>query len=210
MVPDRRVWLLYRLHTTLTQITRSTPKYWIHCIENFFRLFEQLALALKNRVCPEFTLLNILFYIQDFWATCACPEIFTVFKYFLSFRIFEQLALALKTEFALKVSTLLDILFTIQDFWATLRFGTRRAKVLNSLIMKLQHDHCSSICNAEMIITGVIETFAMCRLSTLYSAALIILSVPTDWCTRNLWILSECYLATGTPTIFWTVAFSNS
>jgi len=46
-----------------------------------FRIFEQLALALKNRVCPQFTVLNM---------------------YFLSFRIFEQLALALKTEVALK------------------------------------------------------------------------------------------------------------
>jgi len=46
-----------------------------------FRIFEQLALALKNRVALEF---------------------FTVVKYFLSFRIFEQLTHALKTEFALK------------------------------------------------------------------------------------------------------------
>jgi len=47
-----------------------------------FRIFEQLALALKNIVSPEFTALNI---------------------YFLSFRIFEQLALVLKTKFTLKV-----------------------------------------------------------------------------------------------------------
>jgi len=46
-----------------------------------FRSFEQLALALKNRVALEF---------------------FTVLKYILLFRIFEQLAVALKTEFALK------------------------------------------------------------------------------------------------------------
>ena len=46
-----------------------------------FRIFEQLALALKIRVALEFfTLLNIRF----------------------TFRIFEQLARALKTEFALK------------------------------------------------------------------------------------------------------------
>jgi len=44
-----------------------------------FRIFEQLVLALKNRVALK---------------------IFTVLKYFLSFRIFEQLALALKTTFA--------------------------------------------------------------------------------------------------------------
>jgi len=47
-----------------------------------FRIFEQLALALKNRVALKF---------------------FTLLKYFLSFRIFEQLALALKTEFVMKV-----------------------------------------------------------------------------------------------------------
>jgi len=46
------------------------------------RSFEQLALALKNRVALEF---------------------FTVLKYFLTFRIFGQLALALKTEFALEI-----------------------------------------------------------------------------------------------------------
>jgi len=46
-----------------------------------FRIFEQLALALKNR---------------------DALKISTVFKYFLSFRIFGQLALSLKTEFALK------------------------------------------------------------------------------------------------------------
>ena len=42
-----------------------------------FRIFEQLALALKHRVVLK---------------------IFTVLKYFLLFRNFEQLALVLKTE----------------------------------------------------------------------------------------------------------------
>jgi len=42
---------------------------------SLFRIFEQLALALINRVALEF---------------------FTVVKYILPFRIFEQLALALK------------------------------------------------------------------------------------------------------------------
>jgi len=55
----------------------------------------------KKTCCIEY----IFFIIQDFLATCACPEktvalkIFTVMNiYFLSFKIFEQLALALKTE----------------------------------------------------------------------------------------------------------------
>jgi len=47
------------------------------------RIFEQLVLALKNRVWPEFTVLN---------------------KYFLSFRILNNLRLSCKTEFARKFS----------------------------------------------------------------------------------------------------------
>jgi len=40
-----------------------------------FRIFEQLALALKNRVALEsFTVFKHFFIIQDFWATSACPE----------------------------------------------------------------------------------------------------------------------------------------
>jgi len=99
-----------------------------------FRIFEQLALALKNSVTWNFslywnisyhsgflsnlrlpwktecnleffTLLNILFIIQDFWATCVCPEksrvspeIFHCIEYPFTFRSFEQLALALKKQ----------------------------------------------------------------------------------------------------------------
>ena len=55
-----------------------------------FRMFEQLLLALKNRVCPEFTVLNVFFITQNF----------------------EQLALALKTELSLKFFTVLNIVFT--------------------------------------------------------------------------------------------------
>jgi len=52
-----------------------------------FRIFEQLALVLKNRVALEFfTVLNM---------------------YVLYFRIFEQLALALKNKVALESFTVL-------------------------------------------------------------------------------------------------------
>jgi len=60
---------------------------WIHCIEYIFFIiqnFEQPALVLKNRICPE---------------------IFHCIEIFLTFRIFEQLELVLKTEFALKFSS---------------------------------------------------------------------------------------------------------
>jgi len=50
-----------------------------------FTIFEQLALALKNRRFPEFTVLNIM--------------------YNLLFRTFEQLALALKNRVALEFFT---------------------------------------------------------------------------------------------------------
>jgi len=57
-------------------LKNSVP--WIHCIEYIFFIiqnFEQPALALKNRICPEiFHCIEIFFMFQDFWATCACPE----------------------------------------------------------------------------------------------------------------------------------------
>ena len=61
-----------------TELPWNFPFYWIHFT---FTIFEQLALALKNRVALNF---------------------FTLLKYLLSFKSFEQLVLALKTEFALK------------------------------------------------------------------------------------------------------------
>ena len=90
-----------------------------------FRIFEQLALALKNRVCLEFTYWKHIFIIQDFWTTCSCagkqscPEIFHCFeilKYFLLFRNFEQLALALKTKFALNFFTGLKYFLSFKNF----------------------------------------------------------------------------------------------
>ena len=97
-----RLWS--RLHTTLVQITRITPM-WIYTqytvLEIFspFRTFEQLALALKKRVCPEiFHCIEYTLCIQDFWASCAFP----------------------KNKIALKIFTALNIyFFIIQDFWGT-------------------------------------------------------------------------------------------
>jgi len=73
---------------------------WIHCIENIFT-------------------------VQDFWATCACPEkqfplkFFTVLNIFLTTQNFwATLCLPWKTAFALKIFTVLKT-FYIQDFWAT-------------------------------------------------------------------------------------------
>ena len=85
-----------------------------------FRMFELLLLALKNRVCPEFTVLNVFLILQNFEQLAlalknrVCPENF----HCIEITIFEELALALKTEFFLKYFTVLNIVY-IQDFWAT-------------------------------------------------------------------------------------------
>jgi len=80
------------------------------CIFLSFRVFEQLALALKNRVVLKiFTVLKyfLLFRYFEQLALVLITEFalkfFTGLKYFLSFRNFEQLALVLKTEFTLKI-----------------------------------------------------------------------------------------------------------
>jgi len=111
----------------------GSPQVDIHCIKFFHRsrFLSNLRLPWKNRVALKFfTVLNILFIIQDFWATCACPEnrvcsgMFhcrLLNMYFLAFRIIEQLALALKNRVALEIWNCIVCIFTIQDFWATLR-----------------------------------------------------------------------------------------
>ena len=107
-------WIYFLLIRSFEQLCacpekQSCPKLTVLNIFFTFRIFELPVLSLKNRVCPEiFHCIEISFIIQDFWATCACPEnrvaleFFTVLKYLLSFGIFEQIVLALKTEFALK------------------------------------------------------------------------------------------------------------
>ena len=75
-----------------------------------FSIFEQLALALKNRVFPEiFHCIDYILFVFRILEQLALAlknrvalKIFTVLKYFLSFRNFEQLALVLKTELAMK------------------------------------------------------------------------------------------------------------
>jgi len=74
-----------------------------------FRSSEQLALALKIRGCPGFTVLNIYFLLFSSSEQLALSlknrvalEFFTVLNILFTFRSSEQLALALKTEFALK------------------------------------------------------------------------------------------------------------
>jgi len=72
----------------------------------FAFICEQLALALKNRGCSEFTVLNIYFLLFRIFEQMRLPwkknrvaqKFFIVLKYISSFRIFEQLVLALKNK----------------------------------------------------------------------------------------------------------------
>jgi len=88
-----------------------------------FRICEQPALALKNRVCPEiFTVLNVLFTFRIFEQLAlalknrGALEFFTVLKHILSLRIFEQPALALKNRVCPGIFHCIEIYNIIQDF----------------------------------------------------------------------------------------------
>jgi len=88
-----------------------------------FKVFEQFALALKNRVCPEFTVFNIYFYHSGFWATCPCPEkqslpwIHCVEIFFIIQDFWATCACPEKQS--LPWIHCVEIFFIIQDFWAT-------------------------------------------------------------------------------------------
>jgi len=62
------------------QLSCSEKQRWhetFQCSNIFYLpgLLSNLWLALKNRVCPEFTVFNIyIFNHSEFWTTCACPE----------------------------------------------------------------------------------------------------------------------------------------
>jgi len=115
--------LSFRIFEQLALALKTEFALHFHCIRFFFKenvrypvliCRDSISLILGTRIgslkplkktwCIE----HIFFIIQDFWATCACPEnrvdlkIFAVLNiYFLSVRIFEKLAHALQTEFAL-------------------------------------------------------------------------------------------------------------
>jgi len=85
-----------------------TARHWFFIIQHF----EQLALALKNRVAPNFFTVLKYFYLSWLLSNLCLPwkdefalKFFSVLKYFLSFMAFEHLVLALKTMFALNFSS---------------------------------------------------------------------------------------------------------
>ena len=95
--------------------------YWLYTFYHSGFL-SNLRLPWKTDLTWNSSLYWNIFIIQDFWATCACPEkqsvpwIHLLNAYFSSLRIFEQLALALKNRVALKIFRCFEIFFVIQDF----------------------------------------------------------------------------------------------
>jgi len=112
-----------------------------------FGIFEQLALALKNRVARKFfAVWNILFtfkifenlrlpwktegalnspywmyffIIRDFWATCSCPEIFHCIEYIFYYSgVLSNLRLPWKQSCP-AIFHCIEYTFYIQNFWAT-------------------------------------------------------------------------------------------
>ena len=107
-----------------------------HCIEIFLslRIFEQLALALKNSLPEIFCCIEYPFYIREFWATCACLKnlrlawktelpwtfwkFFTVLNILFTFGGFATCACPEKQSVPW-IHCTEDVFFIIQDFWAT-------------------------------------------------------------------------------------------
>jgi len=105
-----------------------------------FRIVEQLAITLKNRVCPEnFHCIEYTFTFGSFEQlalalknsvpTIHCIEYIYIF---LSFRIFEQLVLDLKRRVALKIFTALKYLLSFKIF-EKLAIALKTEFSLNSL-----------------------------------------------------------------------------
>jgi len=97
-----------------------------------FRIFEQLAPALKNSVSWIKWIEYIFFTIQDFWASCACPEkrvalkIFTVLIQFYHSGFLSKLRLPWKQSLPW-IHCIEHVFFIIQDFWATCACPENRA-----------------------------------------------------------------------------------
>ena len=101
---------------------------WIYCIEIFFTFPWKTEFAVKF-----FTVLNICFTIQDFWATCDCPEkqrcpvIFHCIEYTFTFRRFEQLSLALKNSVCPENFHCFEHLFHRSGFLSNLRLPWKQS-----------------------------------------------------------------------------------
>jgi len=111
-----------------------------------FRIFEQLALALKHRVVLK---------------------IFTVLKYFLLFRNFEQLALVLKTELPWNFSLYWNI-FYHSGIFSNLRLPWKHRLPATHLVRLWAYgieDENTIFCNAWKMTISKRRKYALCPLN---------------------------------------------
>ena len=91
-----------------------------------FRIFEQLARALKNSFPGIFHCIEIFFIIQDFWATSVCPEKQSMSRIFSLYRIcifiiqdFRATSAYPEKQSCPENFHCMEYTFYIQNFWAT-------------------------------------------------------------------------------------------
>jgi len=61
--------------------------HYVEYISYHSRFLSNSALTLNNRICPEILhCIQYTFYTQDIWATCGCPEFALLNIYFLQWR----------------------------------------------------------------------------------------------------------------------------
>ena len=85
-----------------------------------FRTFEQLLLALENRVC-WIHCIECIFYPSEFWTTCACSEKHSLpWKFSLHWNndFWGTCACSENRDFP-EILHFIECSFYIQDFWAT-------------------------------------------------------------------------------------------
>ena len=129
------------------RVALKFPLYWIYFLHSGF---------LTARPCPEnrvslkiFTVLNVFFTIQDFWATALALKYrvaqFIVLNTLLTFRSFEQLALALKNR-GCPEFTVLNIYF--------LSF-----RIFKQLALALKKQSCPGIIHCTEYVFFIIQDF---------------------------------------------------
>ena len=128
-----------------------------HCIEYFFfpfRIFEQLAHALKTEFARNFSLRWVYFYIQDFWASCACP----------------------KKQSWPENFPCIEIFFNIQDFWAACACPENRVcpeftvlniyllpfRIFEQLALAVKNTNCPEIFHCIKIFFIIQDFLASC------------------------------------------------
>ena len=160
--------------------------YWIYFLS--FRIFEQLALVLKNRVCPEIFPCRtywVYFYIHDIWATCACPEKQSVpwincieYTFFHHSVFLSKLRLPWKTRVAQKF-------FTVLKYFSSFR-------VFEQLALALKNRLCPelNVLNIHFLSFRVFEQLALALKTRVHSE--VFRCIEIFFIIQHFWATCAC------------------